>query len=187
MLKIAIGTASEKRKFRNMTNYKSKLATIKAFTFDVDGVFTDGSVLATEGGDLLRLHNAKDGYALKSAVDQGYPVGIITGGASESIRFRFDRLNIEDVYLSSSDKIDDFLHFCKKHNLSPDEVLYMGDDIPDIPVLKMAGLACCPSDAVNEVKEACDYISIYPGGRGCVREVIEQVLKVKGVWGTSKY
>ncbi len=165
-----------------MSNYKVKLSGIKAFAFDVDGVFTDGTVLATETGDLLRSHNAKDGYAVRAAVLAGYPVAIITGGSSESIVKRFDQLGVEDVYLKSVIKMPDFLKFCKKHNLETSEVLFVGDDIPDIPVLKECGLSVCPSDAVNEVKECCEYISLYSGGKGCVRDIIEQTMKIQGKW-----
>jgi 3-deoxy-D-manno-octulosonate 8-phosphate phosphatase (KDO 8-P phosphatase) len=165
-----------------MSNYKTKLPNIKAFAFDVDGVFTDGSVLVTENGDFLRSHNAKDGYALKTAIDKGFPVAIITGGAANSIKIRFDALGIKDIYLSTLNKGPAFKDFCSRHNLRPTEVLYMGDDIPDLDILDICGLPCCPSDAVNEVKEASEYISIHSGGKGCVRDIIEQTLKVQGKW-----
>jgi len=170
----------------NMSNYKVKLSKIKAFAFDVDGVFTDGSVLVTEEGGFLRTHNAKDGYAVKVATLSGYPVAIITGGSAPSIKLRFAPLGIDDVYLTSINKMPDFMDFCSKHNLHPSEVLFMGDDIPDIEIFKICGLACCPSDAVNEVKEVCEYISNYPGGRGCVRDIIEQTLKIKDLWYKNK-
>jgi len=168
-------------------NYKIKLSTIKAFAFDLDGVFTDGTVLATDSGDLLRCHNAKDGFAVRMAIINDYPVATITGGASNSIIKRFSQVGIEneDIYLRSHHKIPDFLDFCDRHKLSPDEVLFMGDDIPDISILKECGLATCPSDAVNEVKEVSEYISLYPGGKGCVRDVIEQVLKIQNNWSTN--
>lgn len=166
----------------NMSNYKVKLSNIKAFAFDVDGVFTDGSVLVTEEGGFLRIHNAKDGYAVKMATLNGYPVSIITGAATHSIKLRFEPLGVKEIYLSSINKMPDFMDFCSKNNLHPSQVLFMGDDIPDIEILKICGLACCPSDAVNEVKEVCEYISIYPGGKGCVRDIIEQTLKIKDLW-----
>jgi 3-deoxy-D-manno-octulosonate 8-phosphate phosphatase (KDO 8-P phosphatase) len=162
-------------------NYKTKLHQIKAFVFDVDGVFTNGMVLAS-GGDFLRMHNAKDGYAVRYAVTQGYAVGIITGGASESIRERFSMLGVTDVYLASFNKIKDFADFCRKHRLQPHEVLCMGDDIPDIEILAQSGLPTCPADAVPEVKAICGYISDKPGGMACVRDVIEQTLKLQGKW-----
>lgn len=167
-----------------MSNFKVKLNKIKAFVFDVDGVFTDGLVIATENGDLLRSHNAKDGYAVRVAALQNFPVAIITGGSSESIPKRFVQIGVDksDIYLKSHYKIPDFYDFCSRHNLKPDEVLFMGDDIPDIGILKICGISTCPADAVTEVKEICEYISIYSGGKGCVRDVIEQTLKVQGKW-----
>lgn len=169
-----------------MSNYKTKLSSVKAFAFDVDGVFTDGTVLCTETGDLLRMHNAKDGYALRVAILKGYPVAIITGGSSESIIKRFEPIGVNDIFLKSHYKIPDFESFCKKYDLKPEEVLYMGDDIPDLEILSKCGVSACPADAVTEVKEACDYISIYEGGKGCVRDVIEQTLKIHGNWTTNK-
>ena len=167
---------------RSSSNYKTKLHHIKAIVFDVDGVFTDGTVLVTESGDLLRAHHAKDGYAIRCAVKAGYPVGIITGGTSLTITKRFDMLGINDVYLGAHDKMDSFLHFCAKYRLDPAQVLYMGDDIPDIEVMEVCGLPCCPADAAPEVLAAADYISLYAGGKGCVRDVVEQMLRLHGKW-----
>ncbi len=168
-----------------MSNFKTKLHQIKAFAFDVDGVFTDGTVIATESGDLLRTHNAKDGFALRAAILMGYKVAIITGGTSESIKKRFIPIGVEDIFLGSRNKIPDFISFSNKYGLKNEEILYMGDDIPDIEILKICGLPTCPSDAVNEVKEVCEYISLYSGGKGCVRDVIEQVLKIQGKWSLA--
>ncbi|MFA5713510.1 MAG: HAD hydrolase family protein [Bacteroidales bacterium] len=165
-----------------MSNYKVDLEKIKGLAFDLDGVFTNGTVLATEEGHLLRVHNAKDGYALKVALDNNYPIAIITGGTDKSIVKRFERLGLEDIYLASHNKLPDFLHFCDKYSLTPDQVLFMGDDIPDIAVLERCGLPCAPADAVEEVKRASRFISSYQGGKGCVREIIEQFLKIKGEW-----
>lgn len=167
-----------------MSNYKVKLKNIKAFAFDVDGVFTDGTVIATPSGDLLRMHNAKDGFGLRMAVLKGYGTAIITGGYSESIIKRFLGVGIKesDIYLKSRDKVPDFYDYCKRNSLKPEEVAFVGDDLPDIPILKVCGLAVCPADAVPEVKEVCDYVSMFGGGKGCVRDVVEQVLKVQGKW-----
>ncbi len=163
-------------------DYKAKLEKIKAFAFDVDGVFTDGQVLVSESGDLLRSYNAKDGYAVRLAVEHGYHVAIITGGSSQTIAKRFHPLGVFDIYLKSFYKLPDFQHFCEKYNLQPDEVLFMGDDIPDIEIMKHCGIATCPADAVPEVKEAAHYISAFPGGATCIRDVIMQVMKVQGKW-----
>ncbi len=165
-----------------MSNYKADLHKIKAFVFDVDGVFTDGKVLMYKDGDLLRSYDAKDGYAVRYAVTKGYPVGIITGGASETIKLRFQQLGVTDVYLCSRYKLPDFEDFCYKYDLKPEEVLFMGDDIPDICIMEQCGLPACPADAVVEVKQMATYISGLGGGHGCVRDVIEQVLKVHGKW-----
>lgn len=167
-----------------MENYKSKLNIIKGFAFDVDGVFTDGSLICTDNGDLLRIQNAKDGFGLRMAILKQYPTGIVTGAYSPSVEKRYIGIGMkkENIFLKSRDKVPDFLKFCTQNNLTPSEVAYIGDDIPDIPILKICGLAVCPADAVNEVKAICDYISLYNGGRGCVRDLIEQVLKVHGDW-----
>lgn len=159
-------------------------ARIKAFAFDVDGVFTDGGILCDLSGELYRTFDSKDGFAVRMATLKGYPAAIITGGRSGSIVARFRSCGIapEDVYLGSRDKIADFRHFCSKYSLAPDSVLYVGDDIPDIPVIEACGIGACPSDAVAEVREAADYISSMPGGRGCVRELIEKVMKTHGTW-----
>lgn len=165
-----------------MSNYKTKLHNIKAFAFDVDGVFTDGSILCFPDGDLIRNYNAKDGFALRMAYLKGYPIAIITGGFSNSIEKRFSQGLANQIYMKSKNKVPDFIDFCNKYNLDPQEVAFIGDDIPDLPILKICGLAVCPSDAVAEVKAACHYISLYPGGKGCVRDLIEQVLKVHNNW-----
>jgi len=170
-----------------MANYKTKLHKIKAFVFDVDGVLTDGMVQVSENGDLLRTYNSKDGLAIREAVESGYPIAIITGGSSETIKVRFTILGVKesDIYLRSRVKTPDFEHFCKKYNLQPDEVLFMGDDLPDIAPMRVCGLPCCPADAVPDVKAVAEYISIRNGGDGCVRDIIEQVMKVQGKWDTS--
>lgn len=166
-----------------MANYKTKLRKIKAFAFDVDGVFTTGDVMCLpETGDLVRTFNAKDGLGLRIAYMNGYTIAIITGGQSGSIEKRFWPTLAHEVYMGKRDKAPVFIEFCNKYNLRPEEVAYMGDDLPDIPVLKMCGLAACPSDAVQEVKDVCDYVSEYPGGRGAVRNLLEQVLKLQGKW-----
>ncbi len=158
---------------------------IKAFAFDVDGVLTDGGILADLNGELYRTFDSKDGFALRMAYLKGYRLAIITGGRSESIRKRFTTCGIrpEDVYLGSRAKIDDFNDFCTRYGLQADEVMYFGDDLPDIPVMVACGCGACPSDAVDEVKEIADHVSSRPGGKGCAREMIEMVMKEKGEWG----
>ncbi|HKK62883.1 MAG TPA: HAD-IIIA family hydrolase [Bacteroidales bacterium] len=163
-------------------NFKEDLERIKAFAFDVDGVLSDPKVILSPEGELLRSMNTKDGYALQYAVKRGYPIAIITGGRSESVGMRFHTLGIDDIYLGASDKVSDFKNYCRKYSLNQTEVLYMGDDLPDYEVMKMAGVACCPSDAVEEIKGVSVYISHLKGGDGCVRDIIEQVLRLHGKW-----
>ncbi len=157
---------------------------IKAFAFDIDGVMTDGGILCDLEGQLYRNFDAKDGFAVRMATMNGYPVAVITGGRSGSIRQRFSNCGIphEDVYLGSRDKIVDFRDFCRRYSLDPSEVMYFGDDIPDIEVMEAAGIGACPSDAVEEAKAAADWISFRPGGKGCIREGFESVMKAQGRW-----
>lgn len=163
-------------------NYKAILPQIKTFIFDVDGVLTDGKFLITNEGELLRSFNSKDGYAIKCALVQGYKVAIITGGRNEGVRERFKELGVFDIYMSSHHKIEAYQDLLDSYNLKPEEILYIGDDVPDIPVMEQVGLSCCPSDAVSDVKAMVDYVSHKKGGEGCVREIIEQVLRVQGKW-----
>jgi 3-deoxy-D-manno-octulosonate 8-phosphate phosphatase (KDO 8-P phosphatase) len=169
-----------------MSNYKELLHSITTFIFDYDGVLTNGTVLINTDGELLRTANVKDGYALKHAAEMGYRVVIISGGRSESVRLRFKPLGIEDVFLSVSDKLQCYREFIVKHGIKPENVLFMGDDIPDYPVMVEAGVAACPADAAEEVKKVALYISGLKGGDGCARDVIEQVMKVQGKWFTDK-
>lgn len=163
-------------------NFKEDLKKIKAFAFDVDGVLSNPKVYLSPEGELLRTMNTKDGYALQYAVKRGYPVAIITGGRSESVGMRFGNLGVEDIYLAASEKIRDFEHFRNKYGLEAGEILYMGDDLPDLEVMKACGVSCCPSDAVEEIKSVSVYISHFKGGEGCVRDIIEQVLRLHGRW-----
>lgn len=165
-----------------MENFKSLLPNIKAFLFDVDGVLTDGSVTLMPDGEQVRIMNIKDGYALQLAVKKEYKIAIISGGRSEMVRKRLNGLGITDVYLGVSDKVDAFKEFLEIHQVQPHEILYMGDDIPDHDVMKRVGVPTCPKDAAPEIKNISIYISTKKGGKGAVRDVIEQVLKVQGKW-----
>jgi 3-deoxy-D-manno-octulosonate 8-phosphate phosphatase (KDO 8-P phosphatase) len=166
-------------------NYKELLHQIKAFVFDVDGVLTDGRLLISESGELLRTMNAKDGYALKTALNNGYLVCIITGGKNDGVKSRLEGLGITDVFLNAHDKMVQLDQYMLKHGLKAEQILYMGDDMPDVPALEFVGLATCPQDAIPEVKSVCDYISHKKGGDACVRDVIEQVMKVHGKWNVE--
>jgi 3-deoxy-D-manno-octulosonate 8-phosphate phosphatase (KDO 8-P phosphatase) len=164
------------------TNYKAILPQIKTFIFDVDGVLTDGKVLVTTEGELYRSVDTKDGYAIKCALVQGYKIVIISGGTNEGIRDRFKAFGIYDIYLGAHHKLDAYQDLMDNYDLNPEEILYVGDDVPDIPVMEKVGLSCCPADAVSDVKAMVDYVSHKKGGEGCVREIIEQVLRVQGKW-----
>lgn len=163
-------------------SYKEYLEHITTFIFDVDGVLTDGTIIVTTDGEMLRNMNIKDGYAIKTAVDVGYNVCIISGGSNEGVRKRLSGLGVKDIHLGCSDKVKQLDEYFNTKGIKPENVLYMGDDIPDIQAMKMIGLPSCPQDAVSEIKEISKYISHKNGGKGCVRDVIEQVLKVQGKW-----
>ena len=165
-----------------MNSYLEQLDKIKAFVFDVDGVFTDGSVTLLPSGDQTRVMNIKDGYAVQHAIKKGIEIAIISGGRSEAVRERFKGLGVHNVYLGASYKMDVFEEFLLTYNLKKEEILYMGDDIPDYEIMKIVGLATCPADAAPEIKEIAHYISPVNGGKGCVRDIMEQYLKLKGLW-----
>jgi len=165
-----------------MTNLIPVFKNIKAFAFDIDGVLTQGDVLVNEEGQMLRSVNIKDGYALQHAVKQGYAIAIISGGKSEGMRKRFEGLGVGHIYLGQEHKEAAFADFLAKTNLTANDVAYMGDDMPDIPLLKQVGLSCCPKDAAVDVKEICTYISPSNGGEACVRELIERTMKIQNTW-----
>jgi 3-deoxy-D-manno-octulosonate 8-phosphate phosphatase (KDO 8-P phosphatase) len=162
-----------------------KLKAIRAFVLDVDGVLTDNTVLVTEAGEHLRTMHVRDGQAMRWATERGYPICIITGGRSEGVVKRMTMLGIKEVYTGQTDKLPVFQQFLRQYGLSPIEVCYIGDDLPDLPVMRKIGLPACPADAVPEVTAVADYVSPFAGGRGCVRDVIEKVLKLRGDWPTN--
>lgn len=163
-------------------SYKTKLKNIKAFVFDVDGVFTDGSVYLLPGGNMCRVMNVLDGYAVVKALKNNYLIGVITGGNDEEVRHRINYLGIKDYYAKSPNKSIDFEDFKSKYDLKNEEILTMGDDLPDMNIMKISGISACPKNAVPEVKEISEYISPIEGGKGAVRDVIEQVMKIQGKW-----
>lgn len=168
-----------------MSNFKEDLKKVKAFAFDVDGVLSAQIIPIHPNGEPMRTANIKDGFALQLAVKLGFPVAIITGGKTEAVKKRYLDLGVQDVYMGASDKIVQFNDWITKRNLSPENVLYMGDDLPDFPVMKVVGVPVCPADAVEEIKSLCKYISHKNGGEGCARDVLEQVLRVHNMWGTD--
>ncbi len=165
-----------------MGNFKEDIVKTEALIFDVDGVLTDGGIIPTLDGDFIRKYNAKDGYAIAYAIRMGYRICIITGGRGENLRHRLEMLQIKDMFLDCSDKKAVLEAYCAQNGLNPENVLYMGDDIPDLECMQSVGLPVCPADSASEVIEASRYVSEYEGGRGCVRDIIEQVLRARGDW-----
>lgn len=163
-------------------SYKNKLKDIKAFVFDVDGVFTDGTVYLMPDGSMCRAMNVLDGFAVAKAIKKGFPMGIITGGNDPMVKHRLLYLGIIDYYPQSVDKRENYEKFKSKYNLEDKDILMMGDDVPDLPLLKASGLATCPINAIPEVKSVSDYISPIHGGKGAVRDIIEQVMKAQNIW-----
>lgn len=163
-------------------SYKEYLKHISTFIFDIDGVLTDGSVIVTTSGEMLRNMNIKDGYALKIAIEQGFNICIISGGSNEGVRVRLNGLGISDIFLGTHNKVEELHTYLESIHVDLKNVLYMGDDIPDYPVMKLVGLPTCPQDAVPEIKAISKYISHKNGGKGAVRDIIEQVMKVQDKW-----
>ncbi len=163
-------------------SYKELMNNITTFIFDVDGVLTDGSVYVTNEGEMLRTMNIRDGFALKAAVESGYNVCIISGGSNDGVRIRLKNLGIKEIHLGSPNKVNTYKDYLERHTITPEQVLYMGDDIPDYHVMQLVGLAVCPQDASPEIKSISKYISHKNGGKGAAREVIEQVMKVQEKW-----
>lgn len=165
-----------------LKNVLSYFKHIDTFVFDVDGVLTDGKVLVTEAGEFLRSFNVKDGYAIRQAVDEGYNVVAITGGKGGSIENRLRYLGIKQFYTNAADKLPIFRTYLRENNIQSSTVLYMGDDLNDFEAMQNVGLPCCPANAANEIRNISHYISPLKGGDGCVRDVIEKVMKLQGKW-----
>jgi 3-deoxy-D-manno-octulosonate 8-phosphate phosphatase (KDO 8-P phosphatase) len=163
-------------------NLLEQFQKIKAFVFDMDGVLTDGSLIIMPGQEFLRTMDIKDGYALQYAVKKGYHVVVISGSVSKACAERLEYLGIKSVFMKVKDKEDVLAQYILANNLTWNEVLFMGDDIPDLDVMKQVGMPCCPVDAVAEIKAVSKFIATKPGGNGCVREVIEKVLKLNDDW-----
>jgi 3-deoxy-D-manno-octulosonate 8-phosphate phosphatase (KDO 8-P phosphatase) len=163
-------------------NYKTKLANIEVFAFDYDGVFTDGTVLLMPDGSEVRQASTRDGFAVQWAVKQGLKLALLTGGSEKAVATRMVKLGVEEVHLGCEDKFESLKALCEKLQIPLDKVAYMGDDIPDIVAMREVGLAACPEDAVEEVRNIAHYISPKGGGKGCVRDLLEQAMRLKGVW-----
>ncbi|MCC6373036.1 MAG: HAD hydrolase-like protein [Bacteroidia bacterium] len=170
-----------------MLNFKQKLTGISTLIFDVDGVLTDGKVLVMESGEMVRNMNSKDGYALHLAVTKGYRMAVISGGNNVAVKNALARTGISDVFIGIHDKLACYEDYLKKNNLNNSEVLYVGDDLPDHEVMSRVGLAVCPNNAAVEIKQICHYVSPCNGGEGCVRDIVEQVLRSQGKWEIVKW
>ncbi len=165
-----------------MAFFKEELVTVKAFVFDVDGVLSKDTSALNEEGDPVRTANVKDGFAIRNALRNGFPIAIITGGKIERVKLRYQKLGVKYYYDSVNDKTECLMDFCTKEQIKPESVLFMGDDLVDLDVMQHAGIPTCPLDAVPEIKKVSKYISDKKGGKGCVRDVIEQVMKAQGKW-----
>ena len=168
-----------------MGNFKEDIARCRAFVFDVDGVMTDGGIIPTIDGDFIRRYNAKDGYALAYAIKMGYKVCIISGGRGRTLEYRLRMLGAKDYYLDCMDKIRTMREYFAREVLDPADVIYMGDDIPDLECMREVGIPVCPADAAAEVIEASRYVSEFRGGEGAVRDIVEQVLRARGDWAKN--
>jgi len=155
---------------------------ITTFVFDMDGVLTDGTLLIFDNSQFIRRMHIKDGYALQLAIKKGYRVAVISGSNSDAVVTRLNGLGVKDVFMKVEDKKTCLQNYADQHKLQKKEILFMGDDMPDYPVMKTVGLACAPADAVPEIKDISRYISPVAGGMGCVRDVIEKVLKLNNAW-----
>ncbi len=163
-------------------SYLEILPNIKALFFDVDGVLTDGSVRMMTDGSMVRSMHSKDGYVLHLAAKMDVPITIITGGNSQAVKDRLSHLGVQHIYLKSANKLEVFEEHLLGYDIKPEECMYMGDDIPDYEVMTKVGLACCPNDAAPELKKIAHYISPLKGGEGCVRDIVEQYLKIHNKW-----
>lgn len=163
-------------------NILEQFHAISCFVFDMDGVLTDGSLLVLPDGVMARRMNIKDGYALQLAVKKGYRVLVISGGNSPEVKERLSKLGISEVWMQVADKAALLKQWQIENKVASTEILFMGDDIPDLEIMEIAGVKTCPADAAIDIKNKVDYLSIYRGGEGCVREVIEKVMKLRGDW-----
>lgn len=165
-----------------MAFLKEEFKQIKAFIFDVDGVLSADISHLNEDGDPIRTTNMKDGYAIRNAMNNGYEVAIITGGTIERVKLRYEKLGVKHIYMGSFNKLESLADFLAKTGVSKSEIVYMGDDIIDYLIMKEVGMPTCPKDAVHEIREISKYISDKKGGEGCVRDIIEQVMRTQGNW-----
>ena len=155
--------------------------------FDIDGVITDGKVFVMESGEVVRNMNSKDGYAIHLAVQKKYNIVVISGGNNKAIKSMLERAGVQHIFINQHDKLQCYKDFIYTNNISDEKVMYMGDDLPDYEVMKRVGVACCPNNSAPEIKEICSYVSLKDGGEGCVRDIIEQVMRVQGTWEIANW
>jgi 3-deoxy-D-manno-octulosonate 8-phosphate phosphatase (KDO 8-P phosphatase) len=165
-----------------MKNFKELLSSVRGFVFDVDGVLTNGTVLLMPDGEMVRTLHVRDAYAIQQAIAEGFRIAIITSAKSESLKAKLKSLGISDLYMGTRDKKEAFEEFLLAYDLRPEEILIMGDDLPDYEMMNLCTVRTCPADAAAEIRALCPYISPRKGGEGCVRDVIEQVLKAQLKW-----
>ena len=168
-----------------MGNFKEDIARVEAIVFDVDGVMTDGGIIPTPDGDFIRRYNAKDGYAIASAIREGMKICVISGGRGNMLRHRLEMLGVTRMYLNCMDKRAALGEFLADHGIAAENVIYMGDDIPDLECMRMVGIPVCPADAAMEVVEASRYVSEFNGGHGAVRDIVEQVMRAQQKWAKN--
>ena len=168
-----------------MANFKEDIVNCNAFIFDVDGVMTDGGIIPTPDGDFIRRYNAKDGYAIASAIREGMKICVISGGRGNMLRHRLEMLGVTRMYLNCMDKTAALGEFLADHGIAAENVIYMGDDIPDLECMRMVGIPVCPADAASEIIEASRYVSEYDGGHGAVRDIVEQVMRAQHKWAKN--
>ena len=165
-----------------MPFFKEELKQVKALVFDVDGVLSSSIQTLDSQGNPIRTSNIKDGFSIVHAIKMQYPIAIISGGNTPEVRLRYEKLGVKEIYQGVKDKVECLNDFMSKHNLKAENVLFMGDDLPDLSIMKVVGIPTCPNDAVQEIKELSKYISDRNGGEGCVRDIIEQVLRAHNNW-----
>lgn len=170
-----------------MLNFKERLNKIRCILFDIDGVVTDGKIMILESGEVIRNMNSKDGYALHLAVQKGYRLGVISGGNNLGVKQLLARTGITDVFINAHDKLAVYENYILENKLKEEEILFVGDDLPDHGIMSRVGVAVCPNDAAVEIKEICHYVSPKKGGEGCMRDILEQVMRVQGNWEIVKW
>jgi len=167
-------------------NILAHFKNIRVFVFDVDGVLTDGTLLVLNDGQMARRMHIKDGYAIQLAIKKGYKLIVVSGSQSDAVINRLNKLGVIDIRMNVSDKLEILQSIISEYKVKTEELLFMGDDMPDLPAIKIVGLSCCPADAATEIKEVAHYISHLNGGMGCVRDVIEKVLKLNSHWSENE-